>query len=577
MMSSVRPGPDELRAARKKGQKLLLWSFVFSIFVNLLMLAGPLYMLQVYDRVLSSRSVETLVGLSVLITGLYGLMAMLDYSRGRIMARVGARFQTALDARVFDASLQTSNGSRDQVKSTTAMRDLDGVQTLFVSPVLLAFMDLPWTPLFIAAIFLFHPMLGWLAVTGGTVLVVLALFNHVITTEKVRKAQIATQASHAFSDAARAGSEVVLTQGLQNSMRSRWIRYRNDALAKSIGANDWTGSFASLTKSFRLFLQSAMLGLGAYFVLQGELTAGAMIAGSILLGRALAPIEQALGQWPVMQRARSGWVALGRYLATVPPTQKRTDLPPPTALLTVTGMTLVPPGSKVPTLRAINFTLQPGQALGVIGPSGSGKSTLARALLGYWPLAAGEVRLGGATLEQYDPDRLGHYIGYLPQSVVLFDGTLTENIARMALNPDTKAVMKASKSANVHDIITNLPEGYDTMLSGANNQLSGGQRQRVALARALYGDPVLLVLDEPNSALDADGSSALNKVVRDFKASDKAVIIMTHRPQAIAECDLLMVIEKGIVVAFGPRDEVMKKTLKNVSHVKQAMRGGEAS
>jgi PrtD family type I secretion system ABC transporter len=577
MMSSVRPGPDELRAARKKGQKLLLWSFVFSIFVNLLMLAGPLYMLQVYDRVLSSRSVETLVGLSVLITGLYGLMAMLDYSRGRIMARVGARFQTALDARVFDASLQTSNGSRDQVKSTTAMRDLDGVQTLFVSPVLLAFMDLPWTPLFIAAIFLFHPMLGWLAVTGGTVLVVLALFNHVITTEKVRKAQIATQASHAFSDAARAGSEVVLTQGLQNSMRSRWIRYRNDALAKSIGANDWTGSFASLTKSFRLFLQSAMLGLGAYFVLQGELTAGAMIAGSILLGRALAPIEQALGQWPVMQRARSGWVALGRYLATVPPTQKRTDLPPPTALLTVTGMTLVPPGSKVPTLRAINFTLQPGQALGVIGPSGSGKSTLARALLGYWPLAAGEVRLGGATLEQYDPDRLGHYIGYLPQSVVLFDGTLTENIARMALNPDAKAVMKASKSANVHDIITNLPEGYDTVLSGANNQLSGGQRQRVALARALYGDPVLLVLDEPNSALDADGSSALNKVVRDFKASDKAVIIMTHRPQAIAECDLLMVIEKGIVVAFGPRDEVMKKTLKNVSHVKQAMRGGEAS
>lgn len=576
MISSVRPGPDELRAARKKGQQLLLWSFIFSIFVNLLMLAGPLYMLQVYDRVLSSRSVETLVGLSVLITGLYALMAMLDYARGRIMARVGARFQTALDARVFDASLQTSNGSRDQINSSTAMRDLDGVQTLFVSPVLLAFMDLPWTPLFIAAIFLFHPMLGWLAVTGGSILVVLALCNHVITTEKVRKAQIATQASHAFSDAARAGSEVVLTQGLQHSMRSRWIRYRNDALAKSIGANDWTGSFASLTKSFRLFLQSAMLGVGAYFVLQGELTAGAMIAGSILLGRALAPIEQALGQWPVMQRARSGWVALGRYLATVPPAEKRTDLPKPKALLTVTGMSLIPPGSKVPTLRAINFTLQPGQALGVIGPSGSGKSTLARALLGYWPLAAGEVRLGGATLGQYDPDRLGHYIGYLPQSVVLFDGTLTENIARMALNPDAKAVMKASKSANVHDIITNLPEGYDTVLSGANNQLSGGQRQRVALARALYSDPVLLVLDEPNSALDSDGSSALNQVVRDFKASEKAVIIMTHRPQAIAECDLLMVIEKGIVVAFGPRDEVMKKTLKNVSHVKQAMRSGEA-
>ncbi|MEP3332154.1 type I secretion system permease/ATPase [Sedimentitalea sp.] len=550
---------------------LLFWTFIFSIFVNLLMLAGPLYMLQVYDRVLASQSVETLVGLSVLMTGLYGLMAMLDYARGRVLARVGARFQSTMDTRVFTATLRPRSNSQEEAMSKAALRDLDSVQTLFASPVLLALMDMPWTPVFVAAIFLFHPMMGWLAVTGGLVLVVLTLLNHTVTAHKVRLAQMANQASHGFADATRAGNEVVLTQGLQGAMTGRWAQRRKDALSKSIQANDWTGSFTSMTKAFRLFLQSAMLGTGAYFVLQGEVTAGAMIAGSILLGRALAPIEQAMGQWPVLQRARSGWGSLARYLAVAVPEKTRTELPAPKAELTVTGLTVVPPGSRTPTLRNVNFRLRPGQALGVIGPSGSGKSTLARALLGYWPAAAGEVRLSGATLDQYDPDRLGQYIGYLPQSVMLFPGTLTENIARMALVPDDVAVVSAAKSARSHEIITSLPEGYDTVLNGTDNQLSGGQRQRVALARALYGDPALLILDEPNSALDADGSDALNHAVRTMKAVNKAVIIMTHRPMAIAECDLLMVLEKGSVVSFGPRDDVMRKTLKNIKHVKRAL------
>lgn len=575
MASVVRIGPDEVRAARRKGQVLLFWIFVFSIFVNLLMLTGPLYMLQVYDRVLASRSVETLVGLSVLVTGLYALMAMLDYARGRLLARVGARFQSALDRRVFTATLYRRGNPQEEAESDAALRDLDGVQTLFASPVLLAIMDMPWTPLFIFAIFLFHPMLGWLAVAGGIIIVILTMMNHLMTAHKVRLAQMANQDSHRFADAARAGNEVLLTQGLQGSMTTRWVQRRTEALSKSIAANDWTGSFTSLTKAFRLFLQSAMLGAGAYFVLQGEVTAGAMITGSILLGRALAPIEQAMGQWPILQRGRAGWKSLGQYLATSIPEKKRTALPTPAARLYVKGLTVVPPGGSAPTLRNINFKLEPGQALGVIGSSGSGKSTLARALLGYWSAATGEVRLGGATLEQYDPDRLGQHIGYLPQSVTLFAGTVTENIARMALQPDDGAVISASHKAGAHDIITALPHGYDTVLAGADNQLSGGQRQRVALARALYGDPVLLILDEPNSALDSDGSDALNRAVRQIKEDNKSVIIMTHRPLAIAECDLLMVIENGVMAAFGPRDEVMKKMLKNFGTVNQVIQKRE--
>ncbi|HMO06045.1 MAG TPA: type I secretion system permease/ATPase [Paracoccaceae bacterium] len=569
------PGPEELRAARGSGRVLIFWAFVFSVFVNLLMLTGPLYMLQVYDRVLASRSVATLVALSILAAMLYALMAVLDFARGRVMGRVGARFQSALDARVFEASLRRGQQPRDRAAAAAAGRDLDAVQTFLTSPVLLAVMDMPWTPVFIAAIFLFHPMLGWLAVAGGVVLVALTLIGQVAGAGRVRQAQMATQASHAFADEARAGSELLLTQGLRRSMTRRWVDRRADALARSMASADLTGGLTSLTKSFRLFLQSAMLGLGAFYVLRGEMTPGSMIAGSILMGRAMAPIEQAMGQWPVLQRARAGWDALGRFLAQVPPPALRTELPVPRAHLAVSGLVVVPPGTRTPVLRNVTFQVQPGQALGVIGRSGSGKSTLARALLGYWPAASGEIRLDGATLDQYDPERLGQHIGYLPQTVTLFSGTVAENIARMAARPDPEAVIAAAQAANAHEMITRLPEGYDTMLTGQESQLSGGQRQRIALARALYGDPVLLILDEPNSALDAEGSEALNRAVRRFKSAGKAVIIMTHRPMAIAECDQLMVVENGAVAALGPRDEVMDRMLANAGPVQQTLRSRE--
>ena len=571
MASADQTGVAELRAARDHGRSLLLWALIFSIFVNLLMLTGPLYMLQVYDRVLSSRSVETLVALTALVAALYTLMGVLDYARGRIMARVGARFQSTLDSRVFEATLRRSIDPKERLVATGAQRDLDAVRDLFTSPILLSLMDIPWTPIFIAAIFLFHPMLGWLALAGAAVIVLTTVLNQVMTARRVQAAQRSTQSAQSFVEEARNSREVVLSQGMRDTMQTRYLGLRDTALEASTSANDWTGSFSAFTKSFRLFLQSAILGAGAYFVLLGELTPGAMIAGSILLGRALAPVEQTMGRWPVLQRGRAGWQALGRYLQAVPVMTQRTALPVPQGRLKATGLTVVPPGERVPVLRNISFSLEPGQALGVIGRSGSGKSTLARALAGFWPIAAGEVRLDGATLDQYDPDSLGRHIGYLPQSVTLFSGTVAQNIARMVDTPNDALVVEAAQSANAHEMIMQLPNGYDTQLDGTENQLSGGQRQRIALARALYGNPIFLILDEPNSMLDADGSAALNAAMHKMKAQNRILMVLTHRPQAIAECDQLMVLNKGTIVALGPRDEVLEKTVSNIKPLRGTM------
>jgi len=549
----------------------LALAFLFSIFVNLLMLTGPLFMLQVYDRVLGSRAVETLTALFILVALLYGLMAMLDFARGRIVARFGARFQSQLDERVFDATMRRSLIPQIRSAPATALRDLEAIQGLCSSPVLLAVMDIPWTPVFLAAIFLFHPLLGWLAVAGGALLIVIALLNQALTRRKVAEAQFASAQANTFSEHARQAAEVVRSQGMQGDVTARWLNQRSDALRQTIGASDWTGSFTSLTKALRLFLQSAMLALGAWLVLQNEMTPGAMIAGSILLGRALAPVEQAVGQWGLIERARSAWGSLNQFLDQTPPEATRTKLPTPAAKLAAKALTVVPPGASTPTLRNVNLTLQPGQALGVIGKSGSGKTTLAKALLGLWRPAAGEIRLGGATLDQYDPDDLGQHIGYLPQQVTLFNGTVAENIARMSENPDPQKVVAAAKKANAHDLILTLEKGYDTFLEGNDSQLSGGQKQRIALARALYGDPVLLILDEPNSALDADGTEALNAAVRGLKEAGKAAIIMTHRPQAISECDDLAVVEKGQVIKFGPRDEVLKAMVHNAGAIQRKL------
>ena len=558
--ATTNPGRAELIEARRESRGLYWLVAIFSFFVNLLMLTGPLYMLNVYDRVLSSRSFETLVALSVLVAFLYGMMAILDFVRGRIMGRVGARFQARLDRRVFGAVLRATTLNRAPREAATGLRDLESVQRLITSPALMALFDLPWAPLFFFGIFIFHPALGILALVGGAVLVAVAVMNQSSSRKPLETVNSASFASEQLGSQIRNESEMVHSLGMREAAFDRWQLARGRSLDATIGAADSAGTYTAMTKAFRLFLQSAMLGLGAYLVLMGQLSPGAMIAGSILLGRGLAPIEMIVGQWAVFQKGREGWQRLATLLGTIPEEPKRTQLPKPRARLLADQVTVVPPGEKQAALRMISFEVQPGQAVGVIGTSGAGKSTLARVLTGVWPPAGGKVRLDGASLEQYEQ---GQHIGYLPQRVQLFDGTIKENIARMSMQPDDALVVKAAQKAAAHEMILKLPDGYDTRVSAHGGRLSGGQLQRIGLARAMYGDPVVLVLDEPNSNLDNDGSIALNNAIKAFKAENKIVFIMAHRPAAIQECDLLLVIDAGTRRAFGPKDEVLREMVRN--------------
>jgi ATP-binding cassette subfamily C protein len=371
----------------------------------------------------------------------------------------------------------------------------------------------------------------------------------------------------AFAETIRQQGEMIQALGMREAVLGRWQAMRTRAIESQLASGDRVSQFATMTKTFRFFLQSAMLGLGAYVVLLGEMSPGAMIAGSILLGRALAPVEQAIGGWPMVIRARQGWGNLQKLLGTTPDQEEPTALPRPRGRLEVQGLTMVPPEHNKPSLRGLEFAIEPGQALGVIGVSASGKSTLARAITGIWRPYSGTVRLDGAPLSHYEPDVLGAYIGYLPQDVVLFDGTVAENIARMQANPNPPAVVAAAKKAGAHEMILDLPQGYDTPVMAGGSRLSGGQKQRIGLARAFYGDPVLMVLDEPNSNLDSHGQDALNLAIRAAKAEGKSVVIMAHRPAGIAECDLILIVENGVAKAFGPRDEVLKAHVRNYAQV----------
>lgn len=546
----------------------LFWTIaIFSTVVNLLMLTAPLYMLQVYDRVIPSRSRETLVALTLLIAALFAIMGVLDYIRSRMAARIGAIVQTRLDDRVFRAVLRRSVLSSERSKPSSGLKDLEAVQKLASSPVLFAVFDMPWAPIFILAIFSFHPYLGYLALAGGLFLVLITFLTQRFTRKPEQDATVAMAQGDAFAETIRQQGEMVQALGMRDSVLARWKRMRDTALDAQLNSSDLVGQFSTITKTFRYFLQSAMLGLGAYVVLRGEMSAGAMIAGSILMGRALAPVEQAIGGWPLVVRARSGWTNLKGLLENTPDSDEPLPLPRPRARLEVSQLTVVPPEQQKASLRMLDFKVEPGQALGVIGASASGKSTLARVLTGIWRPAGGAVRLDGATLQHYEQDVLGSYIGYLPQDVVLFNGTVAENIARMLPQPDPVKVVAAAKKAGAHDMILGLPQGYDTPVYSGGSRLSGGQKQRIGLARAFYGDPVMMVLDEPNSNLDAAGQDALNLAIRQAKSEGRIVIIMAHRPAGIAECDTILIVDNGTAKAFGPRDEVLKAHVRNYAQV----------
>lgn len=571
------PGRAELRAAHA-GQNGLIWAVgIFSFFANLLLFTGPLYMLQVYDRVLGSQSESTLAALTVLIVGLFLAMGFLDYARGRILARIGARVQDELDRRVFAAAMQRLTIAPQDGDAQTAQRDLESIQRLWASPVVLAIFDMPWTPLFIFAVFIFNFWLGILATVGGIILVIVALMNQRMTSGVLGQVNARTVHADRVSDLIKLEAESVQALGMTAAAFDRWQVARAEALRGAVAVGDLGGKFSAITKTFRLFLQSAILGLGALMVLGGQMSAGAMIAASILMGRALQPVEQAVGQWATVTRALDAYARLASLLSAVPKSPPQTALPRPKALLEAQSLTIIPPGEQQAVLRMVSFKLAPGQAMGVIGPSGAGKSSLARALIGVWRPTGGNVRLDGASLDHYDPDILGGYFGYLPQRVTLFDGTIAENIARLQNNADPAKIVQAAQRAAAHEMILGLPDGYDTKVATLGGRLSGGQIQRIGLARALFGNPVILVLDEPNSNLDNDGTVALNSAIRATKEAGGAVLIMAHRPAAIQECDLLLVLEDGMRRAFGPRDQVLRDMVKNHTDIVRTTGQGAAT
>ena len=569
-------GRKELREIRSESRRLFWIVGIFSFFVNILMLTGPLFMLQVYDRVLGSRSEATLLALVLLMAFLFLIMGILDFARGRILSRIGAQFQARLDRRVFSAMVRKAAAMPDSDTGQNHLRDLEAVQRFLSAPMLTAFFDMPWTPIFLFIIAVFHPWLGALAVVGGGILVVVALLNQMTTRQSQIDATVTTTRAERMSEQIRQEAEMVRSLGMQQSTFSRWQELRDASLRESIHVSDTGGAFTAVTKTFRLFLQSAMLGLGAYLVLDGSLTPGGMIAASIMLGRALAPIDLAIGQWSLLQRAMQGWNSLAGLLSTVGDEPMRTQLPRPKGHLSVNQVTVIPPGQQQASLRLISFEMKPGTALGVIGPSGSGKSTLARAIVGVWRVSGGKIRLDGASLDQYEPDVLGQHVGYLPQRVQLFDGTIAQNIARMRADAADEDIVRAARRAAAHDMILKLPEGYDTQVSSAGGKLSGGQIQRIGLARAMFGEPVLLVLDEPNSNLDNEGTIALNSAMAHVKRSGGSVLIMAHRPSAIQTCDDLLVLEGGMKRAYGPRDDILREMVKNYSEIKAGAQSGAA-
>jgi len=563
MSNAPSPGRPEIRAAYATGRSLFWWAAVFSVVVNLLMLTSPLYMMQVYDRVLASQSVPTLVVLSILMGFLFLFMGTIDYLRGRILARAGARFQTVLDDRVMRAALRRALNPRDRERPNMAAKDLESIQQFLSSPAPFAFFDAPWTPVYLGALFLFHWQMGVFALAAGVVLVFVALLNEFTTRGPEHEARRASAEAEDQAETMRRESEIVHALGMGDAGMGKWTATRSDALSAQIKHSDRAGAWQTFSKTFRMFIQSAILGIGAWLAIQGEISPGSMIAGSILMGRALAPIDQAINQWKLFLRARRGSQSLTNFLKATPPPAAHIPLPEPRSHLEVSELIATPMGARNPVLRGVSFSVGPGEVVGIIGPSASGKSTLARVLAGLYPPTSGQVRLDGAALDQWDPSQLGASIGYLPQEVGLFSANVAENIARLSHAPDPEKVVEAARRAGAHEVILKLQDGYEARVGIGGAHLSGGQRQRIGLARALYGDPALILLDEPNSNLDAEGESALVGAITDAKARGKAVVVMAHRPSAISVCDRLLLLSEGRPVAYGPKDEVLRQTTQN--------------
>lgn len=564
-VAGVRTAPaDQTRAVERALARCrtgFLGVGLFSGVINMLALTSSIYMLQVYDRVIPSRSIPTLIGLTVLMLGLYAAYGVLDLYRTRLLSRIGIRLDKELRDPVFNTVLTLPLKVRPTGDGLQPVRDLESIRNFFSGLGPTALFDMPWIPLYLALVFMLHPYLGLFATAGAILLITLTLLTEARTRVPTKAAAVSSAQRQVFGEAARRNAEAVRALGMAGAVQRRWRDLNARYLMDQVSASHTASGIGAFSKVLRMVLQSGILGLGAYLVVKGEATGGVMIAASITMSRALAPIEIAIANWKGFLWARQARDRLEQFFAALPPEGERVELPPPAKQLDVRGLAVAAPGTTRPIIQNVSFSLQAGSGLGIIGPSASGKSTLARALVGAWePMPQrGSVRLDGAALDQWAPDALGRHVGYLPQEVDLFDGTIGENIARFDAEATSDAIISAAKTAAVHDLILQLPQGYDTRLGADGIALSAGQRQRVALARALYRDPFLVVLDEPNSNLDSAGDAALAQAITSVRARGGIVIVVAHRPSALAGLDQLLVLANGIVTAFGPKDEVLRK------------------
>ena len=544
--------------------------------VNILALTGSFYMMQVYDRVLASRSIPTLVALSALAITLFMFQGALEVVRSQIIVRLGSRIDRRLMETIHSALVWLPLQGRSTTEATQPIRDVDSVRSFFSGQGPIAFLDMPWMPVYIAFVFMLHPLLGWVTAGAGLFLVAVTLLTEWLTHERSGKMALAAAQRLTSAESCARNAEVLKSMGFGHRALKRFRTTSADYLTQQEKLSDQAGGLSIISKVFRLVLQSAILGLGAYLTILGELSAGAIIASSVAVSRALNPIEIAIGNWKGFLAMRQSLARLRAVAGHLPAKPDPIELPAPKSALTVENVHVVAPGGQKPLLSGISFEVKAGQALAVIGPSAAGKSTLARALVGVWPVARGSIRLDGATLDRWSEDDVGRHVGYLPQDVELFDGTIAENISRFEEEPDSDAVIAAAVAAGVHDLVLRLPEGYETRIGERGAILSAGQRQRIGLARALYRDPFLVVLDEPNSNLDAEGEDALARALDGVKARGGIAVVVAHRPGVIAAVDLVGILGAGQLTAFGPKDDVLRKALKTPIHQVQPLRQGAA-
>jgi PrtD family type I secretion system ABC transporter len=549
--------PSALSAAFWSCRAALMSIVLISCITNLLMLTGPLFMLQIYDRVLASRSVPTLVALTALVGVLFIFHGLFELIRSRISARIARRIDEQVQAPLFAAVLEHTI-KRSRHIEAHPLRDLDTLRQFLSGPSPATLSDLPWTPIYLAVIFLLHPSLSILAVLGAGLLAIVALLTDWLSRKPILRSGESAAVAHRVAEESRRNAAVICAMGMRPAMQLHWQGLHGEALAEHVSASDRIGALSALAKTIRLFLQSAILALGAYLAIEREITSGTIIAASIIMARALSPIEQGISHWRGFTQFRNARRRLARVLADLEHLKPKLALPKPRGHLRVENLAIAAPGDRRPILRDVSFALEPGQALGIVGPTGAGKSTLARALVNVWPPLAGTIAMDGAPYHQWDGERLGRSIGYLPQEVELFDGTFDENIARFQPDAESEAVIAAARLAGVHDLILRFPQGYKTPIGEAGAKLSAGQRQRIGLARALYGDPAMLVMDEPNANLDAVGEAALHHAIRSLKTRKVTVVVIAHRPGAIAAVDLLLALHEGRQFAFGAKNEVLK-------------------